>query len=60
MANSPSPIGHDGDKGTTQHDDSTYEKVDTVESLQEIDPVIDKRVTSKFDGHIIPWLFGIW
>ena len=26
----------------------------------EIDPVLDKRVTRKFDRHIIPWLFGIW
>jgi hypothetical protein len=30
------------------------------EGQYELDPVIDKRVTRKFDVHIVPWLFGIW
>ena len=30
------------------------------EGQYDIDPVIDKRVTLKFDLHIVPWLFGIW
>ena len=30
------------------------------EGQYDIDPVIDKRVTRKFDFYIVPWLFGIW
>jgi hypothetical protein len=30
------------------------------EGEYEIDPVIDKRITRKFDLYIIPWLFSIW
>lgn len=41
-----------------------YETDDThleqVETQYDIDPAIEKRVTRKFDLHIIPWLFGIW
>jgi hypothetical protein len=36
------------------------EKLTTVDVQYEIDAVIDKRVTRKFDFHILPWLFGIW
>lgn len=25
-----------------------------------IDPVIEKRITRKFDKHVVPWLFGLW
>lgn len=28
--------------------------------LPEIDAEIDRRITRKFDLHIVPWLFGIW
>ena len=24
------------------------------------DPKINKRITRKFDKHVVPWLFGIW
>lgn len=36
------------------------EKVSAAGIQHEVDPVIDKRVTRKFDRHILPWLFGIW
>lgn len=48
-------------------DDST--KTDTVQHVEaftpsqdhrEIDPIDDKRITRKFDLHIIPWLFFMW
>jgi hypothetical protein len=41
-------------------DDTSVEKLNTVETQHETDPVIDRRVTRKFDLHILPWLFGIW
>jgi hypothetical protein len=41
-------------------DDTRVEKLNTVETQYEINPVIDRRVTRKFDLHIPPWLFGIW
>lgn len=25
-----------------------------------IDPVLEKRITRKFDTHVVPWLFGLW
>jgi hypothetical protein len=40
-------------------DDTRVEKLNTVETQYEINPVIDRRVTRKFDLHI-PRLFGIW
>ena len=31
-----------------------------AQSQHELDAVIEKGITRKFDVHIIPWLFGIW
>lgn len=46
---------------TVDNEPSTVmEKALIIESQNEIDPVIEKRVTRKYDLHIIPWLFGIW
>jgi len=28
--------------------------------LTDIDPALDRRLTRKFDVHIVPWLFGLW
>lgn len=25
-----------------------------------IDPDVDRRLTRKFDKHVVPWLFGLW
>ena len=30
------------------------------QSLVEIDPLLDRRITRKLDRHLLPWLFGIW
>jgi hypothetical protein len=32
----------------------------TNQSHPEIDPTDEKRITRKFDLHIIPWLFFMW
>ncbi|EOD46495.1 Major facilitator superfamily [Neofusicoccum parvum] len=32
----------------------------TWEDQVAIDPELEKRVTRKFDKHIVPWLFGLW
>lgn len=40
--------------------DERVEKNGSVEAHYEVDPVISKRISRKFDLHIIPWLFGIW
>lgn len=36
------------------------EKLREQQAMPEIDSEIDRRVTRKFDLHIMPWLFGIW
>lgn len=41
------------------------ENLDKVEEqdpfeAQEISPTLDRRITRKFDTHIVPWLFGLW
>lgn len=32
----------------------------TIESAQDVDTSLDKRIDRKFDYHIVPWIFGIW
>lgn len=41
-------------------EESHIEKLRAEERDYEIDPIVDRRITRKFDLHIIPWLFGIW
>jgi hypothetical protein len=41
-------------------DISHVEKLREQQAMPEFDPEIDRRVTRKFDLHIMPWLFGIW
>jgi MFS family permease len=36
------------------------EKYDTVGEVIQIDPIIDARVTRKFDKRVVPLLFGLW
>lgn len=38
------------------------EKLNTTwdNSIGDIDPALDKRITRKLDKHIMPWLFGLW
>lgn len=26
----------------------------------EVDSVLDRAITRKFDAHLLPWLFGLW
>ncbi len=30
------------------------------QELPAIDHALDRRITRKFDFHIVPWLFGLW
>ncbi len=36
------------------------EKVNSADTVFVLDPAMDKRITRKFDRHIVPWLFGLW
>lgn len=44
----------------TKPDISHVEKLREQQQMPDIDSDIDRRVTRKFDRHIVPWLFGIW
>jgi hypothetical protein len=56
-----SPLPLNGDRKLEEDSDQAHiEKLNVAEAQFEIDPVIDRRVTRKFDTHIIPWLFVIW
>lgn len=50
----------DADQEKAKPDISHVEKLREEQAMSEIDPDIDRRVTRKFDLHIVPWLFGIW
>ena len=39
-------------------DDTGVKKLNIVETQYGINPVIDRRVTRKFDFHILPWLLA--
>lgn len=32
----------------------------TWDDTTDIDAALDKRITRKFDRHVVPWLFGLW
>jgi hypothetical protein len=36
------------------------EKYDTAGEVIQIDPIVDARVTRKFDKRVVPLLFGLW
>jgi MFS family permease len=36
------------------------EKYDTAGDEIQIEPAVDRRITRKFDKHVIPWLFALW
>ena len=41
--------------------DAKFEKRNTTwDDNAGIDPLLDKRITRKFDTHVVPWLFGLW
>lgn len=40
---------------------SQVEKTNTTwDDATDIDPELDKRITRKFDRHVVPWLFLLW
>lgn len=44
-------------------EENRVEHVEPINSTWEdvvIDPDVDKRLTRKFDKHVVPWLFGLW
>lgn len=47
------------DKLENGYGEARIEKL-AAEETYDTDPALDRRVTRKFDLHIIPWLFGIW
>ncbi|KAH0143763.1 hypothetical protein KCU67_g13414, partial [Aureobasidium melanogenum] len=47
--------------------DSKLEHVEDLEKTNTtwddrptLDPELDRRITRKFDTHVVPWLFGLW
>lgn len=47
-------------KGNKEDQSSHLEPIDPSWEDMVIDPDIDKRLTRKFDKHVVPWLFGLW
>jgi hypothetical protein len=42
------------------HESERIEELNSNREELGIDPVLDKRLTRKFDRHIMPWLFGLF
>ena len=56
-----SPSENPDRKDVDSHDDARVEKLGGRNGFTDgIDPVLDIRLTRKFDKHMLPWLFGIW
>jgi len=56
-----SPVSRTPDTKEEEGLEKSYvEKIDSGEAEYQIDPIIDKSLTRKFDMHIVPWLFGLW
>ncbi|KAG9661367.1 MFS general substrate transporter, partial [Aureobasidium melanogenum] len=55
---------------TIEKNDLGDSKLEYVEDLEKtnttwddrptLDPGLDRRITRKFDTHVVPWLFGLW
>lgn len=54
---SQTPPDISGDEKTST---AELEKARPTREEIHIDPSLDKRITRKFDKHIVPWLFGLW
>jgi len=49
------------DEKVDEHQHSQHlEKINPGWDDLVIDPELDKRLTRKFDRHVVPWLFGLW
>jgi hypothetical protein len=49
-----------GDTSTDEREAVHLEKLETAIDRTQIDPVLDRRISRKFDKRIVPWLFGLW
>lgn len=49
-----------GQPSPEKQEETRRENAQSPETIDDIDPVISKRLDRKFDRHIIFWLFGIW
>ncbi|MCJ1275487.1 hypothetical protein MMC21_003290 [Puttea exsequens] len=44
-----------------RHEEHIHDKAESEpEEALDIDPYLDRRITRKFDTHVVPWLFGLW
>lgn len=48
------------EKGTKEDQAEHLEPINSSWEDLVIDPDVDKRLTRKFDKHVVPWLFGLW
>ena len=56
---SSSPEALDFKDEKNQH--QTFENIQFERTeVPDIDHALDRRITRKFDLHIVPWLFGLW
>ena len=58
FSNEGRPI--DSDSLGKKHHEKTAAEVSYVEAIEAIDPILDRRITRRFDSHVVPWLFGLW
>lgn len=50
-----------GADGRVEYFDAELDKTNTTwDDSTELDPELDRRITRKFDTHVVPWLFGLW
>ena len=56
---SPSPEALEYSDEKIHH--QAYETIQLEgQEVPDIDHALDRRITRKFDLHIVPWLFGLW
>lgn len=61
MATSQVPSETRLDEKSIKPDPSRHlEPIDSSWEDMVIDPDVDRRLTRKFDKHVVPWLFGLW
>lgn len=55
----PPKLGRETDVKNEYYD--ALEKTNTTwDDTPTVDEELDKRITRKFDRHVVPWLFGLW
>ena len=43
-----------------EHNEQNVTEISHIDTIDVIDPALDRRITRRFDSHIVPWLFGLW